>query len=88
MKIKDGFVSRNVGGETFVVAVGELSKTFNGIITLNETGKFIWDLMSNDVSEEEIVTEILKVCPDAEKAVVEADVKDFVAKLQKDGILE
>ena len=59
MKIKNGFILRDVGNKTFVVAVGELSKTFNGMITLNETGKYIWQLLDNEITEEEIVAKII-----------------------------
>ena len=41
MKIKSGFILRDVGGKTFVVAVGERSREFKSMVTLNETGKFI-----------------------------------------------
>ena len=88
MKIKSGFILRDVGGKTFVVAVGELSKSFNGLITLNETGKFIWDLMSTDITKDEIVNKLLEACEDATKEQVEKDVNEFIAKLEKDGILE
>ena len=43
MKIKDGFMLREVASQTMVVAIGEASKTFNGIIRLNPTGKFLWE---------------------------------------------
>lgn len=88
MKIKNGFILRDVGGKTFVVAVGELSKTFNGMITLNETGKFIWQQLQKNVTEDEIVNEILLNYEDADRAVVEKDVSNFIANLEKDGILE
>ena len=55
MKIKAGFILKDVAGKTFVVATGELSKKFKGMITLNETGKFIWNLLENDITKEEIV---------------------------------
>ena len=55
MKIKSGFVLRDVAGKTFVVATGELSKTFKGMITLNETGKYIWKLLENEITKEEII---------------------------------
>ena len=42
MKIKDGFVLRDIAGDTVVIATGELSKTFHGMIKLNSTGKEIW----------------------------------------------
>ena len=44
MKIKQGFVVRKVGDSHVVVPVGELSKTFHGMINLNETGAFLWNL--------------------------------------------
>ena len=88
MKIREGFILRDVADKTFVVAVGELSKTFSGIITLNETGKFIWEMLSNSATEEEIVEAILEECEDAEREIVEKDVKEFVEKLKGDKILE
>lgn len=88
MKIKEGFILRDVADKTFVVAVGELSKTFNGIITLNETGKFIWQLLTKDTTEEEIVEKLLIECEDAQRDVVEKDVKSFIEKLKGDRILE
>ena len=88
MKIKNGFILRDVGGKTFVVAVGELSKSFNGMITLNETGKFIWEQLQKDVTEDEIVNRILSTYEGAERDVVEKDVARFISNLAKDGILE
>ena len=46
MKIKKGFVVRKVGNEHVVVPVGELSKTFHGMINLNETGAFLWNFFT------------------------------------------
>ena len=81
MKIRQGFILRDVGGKTFVVATGELSKEFSGLITLNETGKFIWQCLEKGMSSEEIVSSILTSYEDADKAVVEADVDRFMKKL-------
>ena len=39
MKIKEGYVLREVAGQAVVIAVGEASKTFHGMINLNETGR-------------------------------------------------
>lgn len=88
MKIKEGFILRDVADKTFVVAVGELSKTFTGIITLNETGKFIWQLLATGSTEEEIVEKLLQECEDAKREVVENDVKNFIEQLKGDKILE
>lgn len=87
MKIRDGFILRDVGGKTFVVAVGELSKEFHGMITLNDTGKFIWQCIENGDSKEEIVD---KMCAeyDAEREIIDNDVEKFIKKLEKDNIIE
>ena len=55
MKIKNGFILRDVGGKTFVVAVGERSREFKGMITLNETGKFIWKALENENTVDGVV---------------------------------
>ena len=41
MKIKDGYMVREVAGSQIVVPVGERTVDFNGIITLNETAAFL-----------------------------------------------
>ena len=88
MKIKDGFILRDVGGKTFVVAVGERSKEFKGMITLNETGKLIWQTLEKDSSIEDVVNAITSKYECDDVALVEKDVKAFVEKLAGDGILE
>ncbi len=88
MKIREGFILRDVAGKTFVVATGELSKSFKGMITLNETGKFIWKLLENGAEKEEIVEAIMKDYDVQDRALVENDVNVFIEKLAGDNILE
>lgn len=88
MKIKNGFILRDVGGKTFVVAVGERSREFKGMITLNETGKIIWKTLEKDSTVDDVVEALLNACEGATREVVEADVKAFIAKLEGDNILE
>ena len=88
MKIKSGFILRDVGGKTFVVAVGERSREFKSMITLNETGKFLWEVFEKGATIDEAVDAIMGVYEGVDRATVEGDVNDFVAKLQGDNILE
>ena len=87
MKIKKGFVLRSVGGEYVVVPVGELSKTFHGMINLNETGAFMWKFFTEDHTMEEGVA---AVCGEyeVEKERAEEDVKKFMETLEKNGFTE
>ena len=55
MKIKEGFVVREVAGTYLALATGELSKVYNGSITLNSSAKFIFDNMQTNTTKEEVV---------------------------------
>lgn len=88
MKIKTGFILRDVGGKTFVVAVGERSREFKGMITLNETGKIIWKTLEKESTVDDVVDALMSACEGATRDVVEADVMAFVEKLKGDNIIE
>ena len=88
MKIKSGFILRDVGGKSFVVAVGDRSREFKGMITLNETGKLIWKTLEKEATIDDVVEAITNVFECDDKDLVQADVAVFIAKLEKDGILE
>lgn len=80
MKIKEGFILREVAGSYLVVAVGKAVKEFNGVVNLNETGAFLWKLLEKSATEEEMVNALLKEY-DVDRVTAEADVKGFVDKL-------
>lgn len=46
MKAKKGFITREVCGETVLLATGEENIDFTNIISLNETAKFLWEKAS------------------------------------------
>ena len=87
MKIKKGFVVRIVGGESIAVPVGELSKNFHGMITLNETAKFLWDFFQNDHTPEEALTAMLAEY-EVNEETAKNDVDTFVEILTKNGFVE
>lgn len=80
MKIKEGFVLREVAGNFIVVAIGESVKQFNGVINLNETGAFLWKALEKGATEEQLVDTLLAEY-EVEKEIAEKDVKAFVEKL-------
>ncbi len=86
MKIKDGFILREVAGSYLVVAVGAAVKQFNGMINLNETGAFLWRLLEKGATEEEAVSALLKEY-DVDEETAKADVKAFTNKLTEAGLL-
>ena len=86
MKIMDGFMLRKVGGQYVVAAFGEASRSFNGIIRLNETGKFLWEQLSADKSEEELRKALTEEY-DVAGAQAATDVAEFVGALKKAALL-
>ena len=60
MKTKKGFMLRSVGGRHVVVAIGKASEEFNGLITLNESGAFLWKLLQNGTTYEDMLAAMLE----------------------------
>lgn len=87
MKIKDGFILREVAGNYIVVAVGSAVKQFNGVITLNETGAFLWKKLEEGCEEKDLLSALLDEY-EVESAVAEADVKAFLEKLNGANLLK
>ncbi len=88
MKIREGFILKDIAGQSFVVPTGALSRDYQGMITLNETGKFIWQCIEKEMSKEQIVDEIVKGFEDADIEVVKKDVDNFIDRLVKGKIVE
>ncbi len=87
MKIKKGFLLREVADNYIVVAVGSAVKDFNGIITLNDTAAFLWRQLQDDATEEQLLEKMLAEY-DVSKEQAEADVKMFVEKLQQANLVD
>ncbi len=87
MKIKEGFVLKEIAGQYVVIALGAASRVFNGIIKLNESGKFIWELMTDDIEKDAIVNALLDEY-DVTREIAEKDVDKFIDELKGANILE
>ena len=86
MKIKDGYMLRNVAGKYIVVPVGEETMDFNGIITTNETGAFLWKSLENEISQADLLKDFLNEYEIDEQIAAE-DLSDFIKKLSDADLL-
>ena len=59
MKIKPGYMLREVAGCNVVVAIGVETMDFGGMINLNDTGAFLWKLLENGATEDELLEKML-----------------------------
>ena len=85
MKLKDGFILRTVAGETVVLPTGGVTN-FDMMITLNGTGKFLWEKLEKGTQTEELVAALLEEY-DVDEATAKAHVEAFVEKLNGHGFL-
>ena len=86
MKRLDGFVTREIGGKLVAVAVGERTKTFNGMITLNSTAALLWKALETEQTEDNLVKALMEKFEVSEEKA-RRDVKGFLEKLEKAGLL-
>lgn len=86
MRIKDGFVLREVAGQYVVIATGEASKDFHGMIKLNVTGKEIWQGLLDGLDKEAIVKRLQEKFQ-VESETVAIDVQEFLSEMQEKGFL-
>lgn len=87
MKIKKGFVLREIADTIVVVPTGELINDFQGMITLTKSAKFVWELLQEDISEDEIVDQLVKRYKiDVNRA--KEDTKKFLQQLRDANVFE
>lgn len=86
MKIKEGFILREIAGSFIVVAVGDAVKTFNGVINLNQTGALLWKALENGGDKEDLVKVLLDNY-EVDEAIANNDVDAFIAKLKGANLL-
>ena len=87
MKISSNYVIREIAGDYIIVPIGQAVFDFQGLITVNEIGAFIWKLLQeNDLTLNEIETAI-KDEYEVESSLVKKDVIDFLNQLIKYRIL-
>ena len=87
MKIKKGFLMREVAGENVVIAVGEAAMQFKGMIRLNPTGAFLWKLLESDTDEETMINAMLDTY-ETDRETAKRDIGAFVSSVRAAGLLD
>ena len=87
MKIKKGFMLSSVGGRNIVVAVGSAAAEFNGMITLNDSGAFLWKLLAKGSTYDELVLAMLAEY-DVSEETAKKDIDVFLENVRKAGLID
>ncbi len=59
MKLTHKFVANEIGGHFIAVPVGEGQSPFNGFVKLNETARYIFDQLNEEISKEELTGRVV-----------------------------
>lgn len=88
MKVKKGFVLRDVCGEHIIVAEGKENIDFNNIISMNETAAFLWkNIIDKDFDTEYMVDKLLEEY-DVDEDTAKRDCQTLVNQWLDAGIIE
>jgi hypothetical protein len=85
MKIKDGFLLRQVASQSVVLPTGG-EMDLNMMITLNDTGAFLWEHLQTETDEDALVAALLSEY-DVDENTARVSVRQFVEKLNENGFL-
>ena len=85
MKLKEGFLLREAAGQIVVLPTGG-NLDLNMMITLNETGKFLWERLEQETDAQTLVDALLAEY-DVDRPRAEKSVEAFVEKLKNNGLL-
>lgn len=86
MKLKKEFILREIVGETVLVPINQSTTDFNGLITVNELGRFIWENLESSDDEEMLLQKILDEY-EVDREVAKKDLDDFLKVLKNIGII-
>ena len=80
MKQSPEFLLRDVADSLVLVPVGAATERFPGMITLNETGKLLWEALETEQTVETLTAKLLEEY-DVTREQAQTDVEAFVNKL-------
>lgn len=86
MKIVKEFILREIAGECILIPTGETTQEFNGLITLSDTGKFIWEQIERVDSLEELVDAMIEEY-DIDRDTAKKDAVEFIGTLMTNGFV-
>ena len=87
MKIRPGFILRKVVDVYVIIGVGSDTYVPNQIMSVNETGAFLWNLLANGAEKKALVEALLREY-DADPQTAEKDVDAFLSQLRDKALID
>ena len=86
MRIVPGFVVRQIVGENVAIPSGAAARQLSGLLSLNGSGKLLFDLLQTEQTQESLVNALLDTY-EIDAATAEADVAEFLQYLREASVL-
>ena len=87
MTLKPNFILRNIADEFLVVPICEEADRIQGVITLSESGAFLWEKLETEQTVDTLVESLLDEY-DVDEATAKNSVVAFVDSLREIGCIE
>ncbi len=81
MRIKTGYIMKELGKESIAIAIGEEGKKFHGVINLNPMGAWIWKRLEEGITKKQLMERILAEVEDCPAEETEKDVNEFIESI-------
>ena len=86
MRRNENFILRQTADLTIILPVGEASVHFPGMISVNETGVLLWELLKEDQNTRSLAQKLTQVY-EVEMDRAQRDVDVFLEQLRRAGAL-
>lgn len=87
MKIKDGYILREIADSLIVVPIGKRVVEFNGLMLLSESASLLWNKLQIGAEIDDLIQLLLSEY-DIDEDTARKDVMEFVDELTMKGLLQ
>lgn len=87
MKIKDGYILKEVAGSNIVIATGAQKMNFNGVMTFNSVGADVFNMLNGENTVDDIATKIAEDYGVPFERV-KTDVQNLITKMKEHNLIE
>ncbi len=86
MKKNNEFIIRELEGKYLLIPFGQKALDFNGVITVNETAKFLWETCGEEINQSDLVNALVTEY-DVDCETAEKDAADFIKVMKEAGCI-
>ena len=87
MQIKKEMILREIAGENVLVPGADAVLDYNGLFVMTETAAFIWGILSEVETEEEVLKKMLDEY-EIDEETAKNDITEFLDRLRNFGIID